>query len=262
LHADWRKNRIGIPAMEVKQAAQVMELLEYFSARGEPATLAEICRQLGWPKSSAFKLLATLTGRGYLHEPLGRGLHYPSHKWQTVVGTIGRNEPIPPALLDLLHEVSVRTGETAVLASISGNNAYFIEAVEAENPVRYTAKSGKTVPLHVSAVGRALLAQLSDVQRAALLGRTEFKRYTRASLLNAQDVEEEIVRGIRRGYFEGRGELNEDSGGVAISMNLPTRLLAVMVAGPLHRIRPRYGEIAQILMQQSRKALRAMGRSD
>jgi IclR family acetate operon transcriptional repressor len=245
--------------MEVKQAAQVMDLLEYFSVRGQPATLAEICRQLGWPKSSAFKLLATLTGRGYLHEPLGRGLHYPSHKWQTVVGSIGQSDPIPPALFDLLRDLSVRTGETAVLASISGSNAYFIEAVEPENPVRYAAQSGKTVPLHVSAVGRALIAQLSDAQRATLLGRTEFKRYTAASLLNARDVEQEIVRGIRRGHFEGKGELNEDLGGVAVSMNLPSRPLAVMVAGPLHRIRPRYAEIARLLVQQARKAGRAIG---
>ncbi len=174
-----------IAVAEVKQAAQVVDLLEYFSDRGQPATLAEICRQLDWPKSSAFKLLATLTGRGYLYEPHGRGLHYPSPKWRTVVAIIERNEPTPPALLDLLHDVAARTGETAVLASISGNNAHFMEAVESRNPVRYTAKSGKTVPLHLSAVGRALIAQLSDVQRAALLARTEFKSYTAASAMNA-----------------------------------------------------------------------------
>ncbi len=42
-------------------------------------------------------------------------------------------------------------------------------------------------------------------------------------------------------------------------MHLPDRPLALMVAGPLHRIRPRYSEIGGLLMQLSRKTARALG---
>jgi len=242
--------------MDMKQAAQVLDLLEFFGASGRPATLAEISKQLSWPKSSAHKLLATLSARGYLYEPHGRGSYYPSPRWRAVVDDISRSEPVPEELRTLLRTMAAKTGETAVLASISGLNALFIEAVESPNPVRYTAEVGKMVPLHVTAVGRSLLAQLPEADRRVLLNRVEFTRFTSATLMSVRDIEAAIAKGAKRGYFEGRGELNEDLGGVAMPLalsgddDLPGRPLALMVAGPYYRISPRYQEIAKLLQQQ------------
>ena len=46
--------------MLVKQAANVLELMEYFARRRRPATLAEIADDLGWPRSSTFNLVGTI----------------------------------------------------------------------------------------------------------------------------------------------------------------------------------------------------------
>jgi len=235
--------------MEMKQVAQVVDLLEFFGANARPATLAEISRQLGWPKSSAFKLLATLSARGFLYEPYGRGMYYPSPRWARLVEAISRSEPVPDALAGLLRTLSDQTGETAVLASISGVNAFFVEAIEPENPVRYTAQVGKTVPLYATAVGKALLAQLAAPDRKALLAKTSFTRFTSMTSMSAEAVEAAVQEGAKRGYFEGQNELNEDLGGVAVPLCYPGRPLAVMVAGPLYRIAPRYREIVTLIRQ-------------
>jgi DNA-binding IclR family transcriptional regulator len=245
--------------MEMKQAAQVVDLLEFFGASGQPATLAEVSKRLDWPKSSAFKLLAMLSRRGYLYEPYGRGMYYPSPRWRVVIAEITRNEPVPDALMKLLQALATKTSETVVLASVSGLDAFFIEAIESPKAVRYAAEIGKTVPLHATAVGRALLAQLPAADRAALLGKVEFRKFTSATLLSARAIETEIAAGIKRGYFEGKGELNEDLAGVAMPLHIPGRPLAVMVAGPLHRTAPRYAEIARLMAQQLGLAERALG---
>lgn len=236
--------------MDMKQASQVLDLLEFFGSSGQPATLAEVCKRLGWPKSSAFKLLATLSARGYIYEPYGRGLYYPSPKWNVVVDAITRNEPVPPALRTLLLTLVELTGETAVLASISGLDAFFVDAIEPEKPVRYTAKVGKTVPLYATAIGRALLAQLPSADRKTLLAKTSFERFTKATLTSSRAIEAEIAKGARRGYFLGQGELNDDLGGVAVPLNVPGRPLAVMVAGPFYRIAPRYSDVVRTMMKQ------------
>src|SRR3546814_8804705 len=49
--------------MIVRQAANALEILEYFARRLRPATPAEIAEDLGWPRSSSFKLVATLAAR-------------------------------------------------------------------------------------------------------------------------------------------------------------------------------------------------------
>jgi IclR family acetate operon transcriptional repressor len=233
--------------MEMKQVSQVIDLLEFFAANARPATLAEISRRLGWPKSSAFKLLATLSARGFLYEPYGRGMYYPSPRWAVVIDAIARSEPVPDSLKELLRILADRTGETAVLASISGVNAFFVEAIEPQNPVRYTAQVGKTVPLHATAVGKALLVQLSYADRRALLAKISYTRFTPSTSMSADEVEMAIDRGTKRGYFEGQNELNEDLGGVALPLHYPGRPLAVMVAGPLYRIAPRYREIVKLI---------------
>ncbi|WP_164076102.1 helix-turn-helix domain-containing protein, partial [Stenotrophomonas maltophilia] len=59
--------------MFVRQAANVLEILEYFAKRKKPATLSEVADDLGWPRSSTFNLLGTLTDKGFLYEPASRG---------------------------------------------------------------------------------------------------------------------------------------------------------------------------------------------
>lgn len=233
--------------MEIKQVTQVFDLLEFFRSTGRPASLAEIARQLEWPKSSAFKLLATLSSRGFLYEPHGRGMYYPSPRWAVLIDEIIRNDPIPELLSDLLRMLSRETGETAVLASISGMCAFFLESIEPDNSVRYAAQVGKTVPLYASTVGKALLAQLPVGDRRSLLSKTVYEQFTPKTKMSAAEVERAIEEGIARGYFESQNELNEDLGGVAIALDYPGRPLAVMVAGPLYRIKPHYQEIVALI---------------
>lgn len=59
--------------MDVKQVVNALELIEFFATHRRPATLAEISKHFGWPRSSTFNLLGTLANRGYLYEPRARG---------------------------------------------------------------------------------------------------------------------------------------------------------------------------------------------
>ena len=81
--------------MIVRQAANVLEILEYFAKRLRPATAAEMAEDLGWPRSSTFKLVATLASKGYLYEPRGRGGYYPSPRWLVLAEAVTRAEPLP-----------------------------------------------------------------------------------------------------------------------------------------------------------------------
>ena len=53
--------------MIVRQAANVLEIMEFFAQARKPATLAEIADHFGWPRSSTFNLLTTLSEKGYLY---------------------------------------------------------------------------------------------------------------------------------------------------------------------------------------------------
>lgn len=235
--------------MNVKQAANVLDLLEFFAAQQRPATLAEISKHFNWPRSSTFNLLGTLTQRGFLYEPRARGAYYPAPLWAVRVQQIERAQPIPAELHELLRALAEGTGETAVLAAPSGANALFIDAVESSQAVRYAAAPGKMVPLHVTATGRALLSQMRPVERDALLRKARFERYTATTLMSVAEVEQEIRASEELGWFEGHAEFTPDLGGVALPLPLPHRQLAVLVAGPMFRVRDRAAELAATIRQ-------------
>ncbi|WP_096670073.1 IclR family transcriptional regulator [Polaromonas sp. AET17H-212] len=236
--------------MNVKQAANVVELIEFFAKHKRPATMAEIAKHFDWPRSSTFNLLGTLASRGYLYEPRARAGYYPSPLWLVMLQQIERAEPIPEQFRNLLVSLADQTGETAVLAATCSNYAMFIDAVESRHAIRYTASPGKRVPLHVTATGRALLSQLSAADRASVLRRAAFERYTSTTLMSVAAVEKEIQRSIQRGFFEGNAEYTEDLGGVALPLRLPHRHFAVLVAGPMFRIKSRSQEFAEIMRAQ------------
>ena len=236
--------------MEVKPVSNLLTLLEYFAKRQAPATLAEIAEDLGWPRSSTHNLLSTLLAKGYLYEPQARKGYYPSSRWQQVQAQIQAAAPLPDSLHRMLATLVERTGETAVLAGVSGGQAVFLDVVESPHAVRYTAQIGKCVPLHATATGRALLVQMPAADRAALLKKAHFERYTATTLMSVQAVEEEIARSQQRAWFAGAAEFSQDLGGIALPLAYPGRQLALLLAGPISRMQGRQADIAAIMQAE------------
>lgn len=236
--------------MSIKQVGNVLDLLEYFAGRQRPASLAEIARHFGWPRSSTFNLLLTLTNRGFLYEPRARAGYYPAPVWAELITQIERGQPIPHGMRALLDQLVRETGETAVLAAASGAYALFIETVESPSAVRYAAPVGKRVPLHVTATGRALLSQMSASDRAAILEKAVYEKYTDTTRVSAADVEAEIAASLQRGWFEGNAEYTQDLGGVAMPFAIGERRYALLVAGPMFRVAARLPQLAGLLRER------------
>jgi DNA-binding IclR family transcriptional regulator len=154
--------------MLVRQAANVLELMEYFARRKRPATLAEISDDLGWPRSSTFNLVGTIADKGWLYEPRARNGYYPSPRWLMLARAVADAEPLPDAAHALVTEIADQTGETTGVAALAGTSAIFLDVVESTHSVRYFAQIGDRVPVHASSVGRAILEQHSPEERKAI----------------------------------------------------------------------------------------------
>lgn len=233
-----------------KQAANVLELIEFFAAHQRPASLAEIAKYFGWPRSSTFKLLGTLTSRGYLYEPRAKAGYYPAPLLAHMVARIEQAQPVPKDVHELLEKLVEDTGETAVLAAASGSHAVFVDTVESPSSVRYTAPVGKRVPLHLTATGRALLSQMDEKGRHALLKTAKYMPHTDTTLLDAQAVEREIRVSVERGWFQGNAEYSADLGGVALAFPVDDRYFALLVAGPTSRVGHRLADLVGILQRR------------
>lgn len=241
--------------MTVKQAANVLELLEYFSQIKKPATASEVARHFGWPRSSAFSLLGTLTDMGYLYEPHPRGGLYPSPRWSALIEKIERGDPLPEALLRTASEITNDVGETTVIGSAIGTAAVFLDVVECEKMIRFISEAGFRVPIHSTAVGRAILGQYSQRERMSLYRKIKFEKYSETSLMSIDAVEEMLRQENEKGYHLSMQGYIPDLIGIAIPLPLYTRRLAIGVAGPTFRCQDNIDTIVRILQNARERFL-------
>jgi len=222
--------------MIVKQVSQVLDLLEFFAHRREPANPSEIARHFAWPRSSTFNLVQTLVERGYLYEPKPRQGYYPTPRWLTLAQEISTAEPLPEEVNRLLRDLAEITGETVGITAASGTHVVFLEVIPSRHPIAYQAYVGKQLPLHATASGQAILSQMPPSQVASLLRRTVFERYGEGTPMSIEEIETQIKQSLHRGWFSSASAYTQDLGGVAVPLVLNGRIFSFTVAGPLFRI--------------------------
>ncbi|MFV0361460.1 IclR family transcriptional regulator [Tropicimonas sp.] len=233
--------------MRVRQAANVVSLLEYFAIRGEPATMAEIADDLGWPRSSTFNIIGTLVEMGFFYEPRLRGGYYPSPRWQTISQEISRKDPIPDVIRDLADRVCAETGETTAIGSMSGQSVVFIHVCQSRQPIRYHAEIGTTVPLHASSAGRSILAQMEPGERDAFYRKLVFNKFSETTPMSIARIEADLTEAVSRGYHQSDSEYIADLTGVSLPLTYGCRRLSIVVAGPVSRSLSRRPQTAEVL---------------
>ena len=233
--------------MAVRQIQNALAVLEFFAARGTPASLAEIQSHFGWPRSSTYNILSTLVVRGYMYEPARRGGYYPTRRWLDIARDFVEADSIDARLSAMLAKLAHKTGETAILAAPAGRHSVYVDVIESTSPVRYAARPGRRIPIHASASGRALLSKLSRAERRRALSGINYARYGEGALMSSEAVEAEIAASLERGWFQSLHEYDADLAAVAIPLIAGDRRLAVAVAGPVSRLGERCGEMADIL---------------
>jgi len=222
--------------MTVRQIENTLALLEFFAERQEPATLADVVRHFGWPRSSAFNILTTLVEAGYLYEPRARGGFYPSSRWQQLSTAFAEGEPVPDALRNIMLRLSEMTGETIWVSAPSGLFAVFLDVIESPAAVRYAAAPGKRVPIHITASGQALLSQMPARDVEVLLRRAAYGTWGPNAPTDIAGVEELMRIGRARGWFRSASYYSPDLGGVAVPVVMGDRIYSITVAGPLFRV--------------------------
>lgn len=235
--------------MHVRQAANVLELLEYFARRLRPATLAEISDDLGWPRSSTFNLVGTLADAGFLYAPLAPRAWYPTRRWLALAQDVADAEPLPESLHALAVEVARATGETTAVGAAAGTYVSLLDVVESTQAVRFFARIGDRIPIHASSLGRALLAQSTPAERRALYRRLGFERYSGTTPAGADAVEAELEAAQARGYHQSDSEYLPDLAGVSLPLPFQARRLGIVVAGPVSRCLVRRAETARIMRE-------------
>ena len=221
----------------LQSVERAISVLEVLAARGE-AGVTEVATEIAVHKSTAFRLLGALEGRGLVEQTGHRG------KYRLGFGLI----PLAGAVTDRLDVVQQcraectrladELGETVNVAVLRDHFAVNVDQARGPSTVATHNWIGQLTPLHCTSSGKILLAHLDPARRAELLTRAGTPALTPRTETVAQRLDEQLARVREAGYAMAAEEYEVGLNAVAAPVfdRSGQVVAAVSVSGPSYRL--------------------------
>jgi DNA-binding IclR family transcriptional regulator len=181
---------------------KAVDVLFALNAAGVALGVTALGRELGLPKSSAHRLLATLARRGLVERGEG-GRYRPGVALVALgLGALER-DPLVVVARDTLEREAAALGETVFLVGARAGSLYVLDKAEGTGFLRAAPRVGEAVPIHSTAVGKLFLAFAPE---RVSLPAGSLERFTAQTLVSRRALELAADEARRRGYAENRDE--------------------------------------------------------
>lgn len=198
----------------VKSARRAITVLEVFAANRSWLSLAEMHAATGFPRSSLHGLLRTLHDAGWI-EADDAGSRFRLGVRALICGTAYLDrDPAIPYVTEILERLRDETGFTTHYARLAGTEVVYLETRESRTSAHLISRVGRTLPAHATALGKALLAELSDTELTGLMP-PRLAALTEATIADRDLLHAELAVVRERGYATEREEGTVDVACVA-----------------------------------------------
>jgi DNA-binding IclR family transcriptional regulator len=240
---------------------RIFGILEHLIGRPEGASLAELSRAVGAPKTSLVGLLNGLQRVRYITREENR-------YWigASAIGFALRIAPdrdLVPIARPVLSKLVERTGETGLVGVLTsdGDSIIYIDKVESTNPVRYTVPVGDRRDLYCSAVGKCFLGFFSDDRVKRYLEGRILEAFTENTITDHRHLWAEIHRIREHEVAETKEErvlgVNALAAPIFAGPNL--MVAAISIGGPSLRMTKHHQEFVQAVKQAADEVSAALG---
>jgi IclR family KDG regulon transcriptional repressor len=162
---------------EMQTLARGLLILDLIADADRALGVTEIANLLHLDKSSVSRLVKTLVNYDYVQPDSGSRGYVLGKRVRQISWHYLNRMPVREKAKPYLYRLVEQTGECAHTAVYSGGKALMIDDVEAEASLRVVGGIGRLIPLHCTAVGKALLA-FSDLPLPASLDRETARTIT------------------------------------------------------------------------------------
>ncbi len=189
-------------------AKRVLEILTYISESTEPLTVTDICRALGYPKTSVFDIVTILCEQGFLRRENERAKTYQIGVKAYQIGMSYINSTDLYSIAHpILTAVRDRLGETCYLAVEEDGYIFYLDKVESSSPIRSTCNIGSKNFIYLTGLGKAILAGLPQ-ERIGEIAERGMEAHTEATITTLEDLLHECAEIRKRGCAYDMGEDN------------------------------------------------------
>lgn len=237
-------------AYPIRAVDRVCDILDTLANASDPVSLSDVAAATELPKSSTFRYLSALEGRHYVERTADGtayrlGLAFRAQDSRGVEQLREAAEPVLGALRDQLKE-------TANLGVLDGSTVVHILVRESPHMMRLAARVGERGPVHATALGKAMCADLPRDRVRSILAASGMPAYTDATIVQPDAYLAELDRVRTQGWAVDDEENQAAGRCLAVSVPGLPFPAAISISAPVDRL-PQ-GEVERVAKEIQRAA--------
>ena len=236
---EWfRLHGRGSNVQTIQSVERAFNLLEVLARHPEGIGVTDLARKVGLNKTTAYRLLATMQGLGYVRRSQAGSNYTLGWRIADLASFLLEGTELIFIAREPLRKLSRLTREAVHLGVLEGNEVVYVSKIESPQPIRIASRVGGRMPVHCTALGKSILSHLPRRRAEEILRRGPLTQRTALTKTDPKLILQDLDEIRDRGHALDAGE-NEKGIlciGAPIFDNSGTPVAAVSISGPGFRL--------------------------
>lgn len=227
-----RPHLAGGPGSPLQTVDRALEILSSFDELRTDWGVSELARSFGLSVSTAQRLLASLSIRGFLYcDPVPRRYRLGPAVWR-MASLWERTGGLAALCYGHIRDVARATGANCIVAVPDGAYLRCVASSDGNTgPMRAQSSEGELYPAHAGATSRAYFAFLSTHERRDILAALPLAKYSRHTLTDVTRIEAEFDVTVEQGWAFSNGEFDASTQALAVPVMAHNRPVGSLSLG-------------------------------
>ena len=223
---------------KIKSIDKALDLLEFLSVNEQETGITEISKKLHMGLSTVHRILTTLKSRGYVIQNQQTTKYRLGIKLFELGCAVQSTKRLVEITKPYLKQLSQSTNETANLAILEGKEVIYLDTIESPEILRTEIMAGTRTPAHCTALGKILLASISNWEFESLYENDgPLPSLTSNSITSLEELKKRLKKAKEQAYAVDREEykIGINCVGVSIFGRNGEVIAAISITGPASR---------------------------
>ncbi len=177
-----------------------LDVIELIGASQHPIGTREIARALDLSPAIVQRLLNTLSERNYIHQDAETRRYRIGYQMLSIGASHQASDALLAESRKELEKIIRQIHVDAYLGVLRQDSVVYLLCVNGDGPVTVKTEIGQRIPIHSTALGKVLLAAMSEKQAADLLGSKPLPAITTRTITDPKKLVAALGEVRQRGY--------------------------------------------------------------
>jgi DNA-binding IclR family transcriptional regulator len=223
----------------VRAVQRALRILNCFNDENPYLGVSEISEMLNIHKSTIHALLITMEDEGFVSKSEKKNKYFLTYKLFRLGNIVSEHISMKSVALPYMENLCKETGESVALNVRDHYKRLVLAVIENPHPLRLFLRTGQLLPLHASAAGKVLMADMNERQIEEAIKVEGLSKQTPNTITDPEELLKELHKVKKQGYATCNGEGYWDAGsvGVPVRDHEGNVIASIIIYGPLQNYR-------------------------